>query len=85
MEAATAPGACSVSRPGAAGPPGPRAGAAGFKGTALYVDVDHSARLHDLTLRKPQLLKKLNGYLIRPGAKAPVSDIIFKISDDNER
>jgi predicted nucleic acid-binding Zn ribbon protein len=55
----------------------------GVKGAVLYVDVDHSARLHDLTLRKPRLLKKLQGFFGEKGAgSAAVSDIIFRISDD---
>lgn len=60
-----------------------KARAAGIKGTTLHVDVDHSARLHDLTLRKPQLLRKLQGFFGGKGGKPPpVSDIIFRLSDD---
>lgn len=61
-----------------------KARASGLKGSVLHVDVDHSARMHDLTLRKPQLLKKLQGYFGEKGPKGPpVSDIIFRISDGN--
>lgn len=60
--------------------------AVGLKEGRLHVDVDHSARLHDLTLRKAQLLRKLQGFLGGSRAKALVSDIIFRISvDDNAR
>ncbi len=60
-----------------------RARAVGLKGRVLYVAVDHSARLHDLTLRKPSLLRKLQGFF---GSRSEpvVSDIIFRISDENE-
>jgi predicted nucleic acid-binding Zn ribbon protein len=60
-----------------------KARAAGLKDGKLIVDVDASARLHDLTLRKPQLLKKLQGFFGGAGAKPPVSDIIFRISDED--
>jgi predicted nucleic acid-binding Zn ribbon protein len=59
------------------GPECSRARAVGLKGTVLYIEADHSARLHDLTLRKPTLLRRLNDYL----AKArPLSDIRFSLN-----
>ena len=62
-----------------------KAKAVGIKGSVLYVDVDHSARLHDLTLRKPQLLRKLQGFFGgKPGSRQSVSDIIFKLSDGKQ-
>ncbi len=57
--------------------------AAGLRKGQLVVNVSSSARLHDLTLRKAQLLKKLQGYFGGQGAKPPVSDIIFQISDED--
>jgi predicted nucleic acid-binding Zn ribbon protein len=62
-----------------------RAEAVGLKRGVLVVETDSSVRLHDLTLRKPQLLKKLLGYFGGKGAKVPVSDIIFRISDEDRR
>lgn len=56
-----------------------RARAVGLKGSDLCVEVDSSARLHDLTLRKRQLLKKLNGHF---GPRAFISDIIFSLAGD---
>lgn len=62
-----------------------KARAVGLKGTVLYVEADHSARLHDLTLRKPGLLRRLKDYVGKApssvGTGDAVSDIIFRISD----
>ena len=64
-----------------------KARAVGMKQSVLYVDVDSSARMHDLTLRKPGLLRKLQGFF-GPGTHDPfatgkaVSDIIFRLSDE---
>jgi hypothetical protein len=54
-----------------------KARAVGLKGPALHVEVDSSARLHDLTLRKRDLLKKLNGHF---GTRRPISDIILQLA-----
>ena len=54
-----------------------RARAVGLKGSDLCVEVDSSARLHDLTLRKRQILKKLNGHF---GPRPFLSDIIFSLA-----
>jgi hypothetical protein len=54
-----------------------RAKAIGLKGTDLCVEVDSSARLHDLTLRKRQLMKRLNEHF---GPRAFISDIIFSLA-----
>ncbi len=54
-----------------------RARAVGLKGSDLCVEVDSSARLHDLTLRKRQLIKKLNGHF---GPRPFISDIIFSLA-----
>ncbi len=53
-----------------------KARAMGVKNRRLFVDVDNSVRLHGLTLRKRELLKKLNGAF---GGSAPLSDIIFRL------
>ena len=59
--------------------------ATGLARGRLTVEVDNHVRLHTLTLRKRELLKKLNAAFSAPG---PVSDIIFRLgssplSDDN--
>jgi predicted nucleic acid-binding Zn ribbon protein len=50
--------------------------AVGVKNRRLYIDVDTSARLHTLTLRKRELLQKINGAF---GGNAPLSDIILRL------
>lgn len=50
--------------------------AVGVKNRRLYVDVDSSARLHTLTMRKRELLQKINGAF---GGNAPLSDIILRL------
>lgn len=54
-----------------------RARAVGLKNGHLMVETDTSARLHDLTLRKPSLLGKLRGHF---GPSCLVSDIILKLA-----
>ncbi len=59
--------------------------ATGLARGRLTVEVDNHVRLHTLTLRKRELLKKVNAAF---GAAGPVSDIIFRLgtpplSDDN--
>jgi predicted nucleic acid-binding Zn ribbon protein len=68
----------------ALGPDAGKARAVGLKQGRLYVEVDSPVRQHGLTLRKRELLKKINAAF---GGSAPVSDIIFRpgapgISDD---
>lgn len=58
------------------GPQAAKARAVGVKNGRLYVDVDSSVRLHTLTLRKRELVKKMNGAF---GQDAPLSDIIFRL------
>lgn len=53
-----------------------RARAVGLKNNRLYVEVDTSVRLYGLTLRKRDILKKLNAAF---GGTAPLSDIILRI------
>lgn len=62
-----------------------RAPAVALKSGKLFVTVDTPVRLHTLTLRKRELLKKMNVAL---GAQGPLSDIILRLgtvspSDDN--
>jgi predicted nucleic acid-binding Zn ribbon protein len=63
-----------------------KASAVGLKNAVLYVDVDSSARIHDLSLRKPRLLKRLKDYVGERrglvGTKETVSDIIFSLARD---
>lgn len=66
------------------GPEAAKASATGIKGTKLYVDVDSSARLHDLSLRKRQLLQNLKEFVgersLPAGTKPSISDIIFTLA-----
>jgi predicted nucleic acid-binding Zn ribbon protein len=55
-----------------------RARATGLRGTRLCVEVDSSARIHDLMLRKRKLLKDLNQHF---GPRTVISDIIFELAD----
>lgn len=59
------------------GPQAAQAQAVGLKGDRLCVEVDSSARMHDLMLRKAQILKKLNGHF---GTPAVISDIIVQLA-----
>jgi len=59
------------------GPQSTRARAVGLKSGRLLVEVDSHARLHDLTLRKRGLLKKINGHF---GVGTGLSDIIFRLT-----
>ncbi len=56
-----------------------KARASALQGRRLLVEVDSSARLHDLMLRKRGLLQKLNGHF---GTRRVVSDIIFKLASE---
>jgi predicted nucleic acid-binding Zn ribbon protein len=72
------------------GPEAAKARAVGMKGPVLHVETDSSARLHDLTLRKAGLLKRLQGFFGEQGPRAPfetgktVSDIIFRLAEDEK-
>lgn len=59
----------------AVGPDAGKARAVGLKNGRLFVEVDSPVRTHGLTLRKRELLKKINAAF---GGSAPVSDIIFR-------
>ncbi|HOW27440.1 MAG TPA: DUF721 domain-containing protein [Elusimicrobiota bacterium] len=63
------------------GPEAAKARAVGLKGTRLCVEVDSNARLHDITLRKRTLLKKVNGHF---GTNNVISDIIFTLAGHNK-
>lgn len=54
-----------------------RARAVGLKGRHLYVEVDSNAHMHDIMLRKRQLLKKLNDHF---GTRRVISDIILEFA-----
>jgi hypothetical protein len=53
-----------------------RVRATGLQDGRLVVEVDSSAHLHDITLRKRQLLRKLNEHF---GTRTVVSDIILQL------
>ncbi|HRY29671.1 MAG TPA: DciA family protein, partial [Elusimicrobiota bacterium] len=56
-----------------------RAKAVGLQGRRLCVEVDSSARLHDLMLRKRTLLRKLNEHF---GTRPVISDIILQLAQN---
>jgi hypothetical protein len=55
-----------------------KARAVGLKGRKLYVEVDSHVRWHDLTLRKPALLQRLNGHFSQ---QKPISDIMISLAN----
>ncbi len=58
-----------------------KAKAVGLKGRRLYVEVDSSARMHDITLRKRNLIQKLNQHF---GTERVIFDIIVQLSSSTE-
>jgi hypothetical protein len=55
-----------------------RARAVGLQGGTLHVEAASPAHVHDLTLRKKTLLKKLNQHF---GGRAVISDIMIRLPD----
>jgi predicted nucleic acid-binding Zn ribbon protein len=58
-----------------------KARAVGLKGQKLCIEVDSSARLHDLSLKKRDLLRKINQHF---GERRVISDIILELSGRRE-
>lgn len=54
-----------------------KARATGIKHGRLYVEVDSNAHMHDISLRKRQLVKKLNDHF---GTRRVISDIILELA-----
>lgn len=51
--------------------------AVGIRGGKIHVEVDSSVHLQELTLRKKEILRKLNGYL----GRQKIKDVLFKIGE----